>query len=34
VIMGPMGHGAGGGPDRSQHQEAHEHQAAQHGETI
>ena len=34
VIMRPMGHGAGGGPDRSQHQQADEHQAAQHGETI
>ena len=34
VIMRPMGHGAGGGPDRSQHQQADEHQAAQHVETI
>lgn len=34
VIMRPMGHGAGRGPDRSQHQKANEHQATQHGGTI
>ena len=34
VIMRPMGHGAGGGQDRSQHQKANEDQATQHGETI
>ena len=34
VIMRPMGHGAGRGPDRSQHQEADEHQATQHSGTI
>jgi len=34
VIMRPMGHGAGGGPNGGQHQEADEHQATQHGETI
>ena len=34
MLMRPMGHGAGRGPDRSQHQEADEHQAVQHGRTI
>lgn len=34
VIMGPMGHGAGRSPERSQHQKADEHQTTQHGQTI
>lgn len=34
VIMGPMGHGAGRSPERSQHQEADEHQTTQHEERI
>ena len=34
VIMRPMGHGAGRGQDRGQHQEADVHEATQHGRTI
>ena len=34
VIMRPMGHGGGRCPNGGQHQEADEHQAAQHGRTI
>jgi hypothetical protein len=34
VIMRPMGHGAGRGPNGSQHQEADEHEATQQGVTI
>ena len=34
VIMRPMGHGGRRCPNGGQHQEADEHQAAQHGRTI